>query len=376
MSNYHVRHHNSPYFNAEKFVPIVRRMLAPFLAQDIIIYAHDTGERRPVVEDGNFHIHLWSSSVGRADAVYRLDSVFGLPLSRSWSWFRPSEFSHVLKDPASQTPVAEVVEDNLFIFFPIADERAVEWEGIFMQILQAAIDSGAISLVRDGDLERVARAKIKERFVKFCARRTRKNLKVTTESVNEKRTRITDLRSRLLNELLHLNEARKKARSPVTKLDPQKVGNDFDVILRTNKVKKVVVREERTLEVYTDTILCLDPRSGKMHELGKFKITVDPDHYDVRFINLTRRVDARKRGQHAPHVFDEGMPCLGSAAETFAALFENFEYAAIVMYAVQFLETVNTDDDGGQYINLWPLAQVKTSVVAPSSTAPAVPVAS
>ena len=59
---------------------------------------------------------------------------------------------------------------------------------------------------------------------------------------------------------------------------------------------------------------------------------------------------------HAPHVFHNGRPCLGNMTEVIPELVANYEFAALAMVAIQFIESVNVNDSAGMHINKWPVA--------------------
>jgi len=346
--------------NIDAFLERAREILLPALGRDVVISSYTQLHKVVPPEDGNFHVYLWASISGNHNAGNRnrRSVLFGLSMgSQEWNWHGPSEQSRVFFAPENNAAVAELMGDNLYIFVPINDERLAHvGPDIFSCILQMVVESGALGTpVSLEERAAMIRGIQKGLFVKLCGSRMAHNIQVTEAAIRDKDARLEKQRTQLLNGYLQLKASREKLSRPAAPIEGEKFGNEFDGLLRVPKVHRVVVVDYR-VEVYTDTIYCRDPRTKILHELGKFRICVDVFGGDVKWFNLTRRINGHKKNMHAPHVFDEGEACLGSAAETLAELLSNFEISATVMYAIQFLESVNVDDDSGRHVDRWPTA--------------------
>lgn len=127
---------------------------------------------------------------------------------------------------------------------------------------------------------------------------------------------------------------------------------DLDGILKIEKVTGMNVSGTR-LEVFTDTLYCLNERTGIEREIGKFKFVFDFDCGDVRFFNRTRKIDGNDNNMNAPHVYESGEACLGSAHQPFTELFGRHDCLGLVSLAIQFIESANLDDIG-EYLDSWP----------------------
>lgn len=137
---------------------------------------------------------------------------------------------------------------------------------------------------------------------------------------------------------------------------------DYDCLLRQAKVRRIRVLQDR-VEVYTKILCCTDPQTGLLHRLGAFRISIlclDAEDEDVESLldifNESGTVDAFESGMQAPHVFANGYPCLGNAKGLLKKALGQRDYAAAVMIVIRFLQSVNVDDDAGQFIDHWPLA--------------------
>lgn len=125
---------------------------------------------------------------------------------------------------------------------------------------------------------------------------------------------------------------------------------------KLNEMKNItaIMVEGNTLVVQTDVLYCVDPRTGIEHEIGSFRIRIDCGQYNISMTNTTRRVSGHDENMHAPHVFPRGNLCEGTLGEILPDLYGKYDYATIVMVAIQFVQSVNVDDPAGRYINRWP----------------------
>ena len=196
-------------------------------------------------------------------------------------------------------------------------------------------------------------------YVKECARRFEKTVAGTRDAITRGHADVESLQQQLVRRIRETSGAERKLEQMLgTRGDEEaKYASEFDKLVSTHKVRDVVA-EGGVIKVFTDTLYCTDPRSGKRHEIGVFQIELQTDRGDVRWFNLTRQVDGYKARMQAPHVWYEGHACLGTAAEILPQLIGGYEFAAAAMVAIQFVESVNTDDGAGKHINRWPEAAV------------------
>lgn len=140
---------------------------------------------------------------------------------------------------------------------------------------------------------------------------------------------------------------------------PVRPRGEFDELLEIPHVVGV----EGSLEalcIFTDEIQCRDPQSGILYELGRFRIefSFGQERDNLRFFNLTRVTEVEwageTRGFHAPHVQSDGTPCLGNYKDTLFALIAQRNVNAAVVGAIEWLQSVNSDDAWGKNIDSWP----------------------
>lgn len=96
---------------------------------------------------------------------------------------------------------------------------------------------------------------------------------------------------------------------------------------------------------------------GTLREIGKFRIEIytNGNRGGIRWFNLTRKVDALNGAQMHPHIWKDGSACLGNIEEMVPRLIGSNEYAYLIQVAIEFVESVNTADPAGRFINNWPL---------------------
>lgn len=134
----------------------------------------------------------------------------------------------------------------------------------------------------------------------------------------------------------------------------EQLGREFDSILAVRKVRDVRVTATEMI-VETDTIYCIDPRSGFEHEIGRFRFHLQFDG-GVRFWNTSHQIRGYSGNvMNAPHVNSEGRPCLGNIRDLMPQLIQDRQFASAVQIAIAFLESVNVDDAWGRGINSWPI---------------------
>jgi len=336
-------------------------VLLPAMQRRILIYGYRDAENPVSVPSPDFHIHIWSSSKGGCEdgKNNRCATAFGLsmddPTAKDWNWFAPSGEGVPINNPDNGRPIAELIGDHLYIFPPFSNNRIKMGAEIFRKILEATVEHLIVDPV---ERKRMLQEQTRATFVNTC-NVVASEFERTVSSIKEREAMLVSGKRSLLQASQGLQAAKQDLRRICCSTSKQEVllGREFDNILQIPEVVRVKV-ENGQIEVFTDTIYCRDPRSEKWHELGKFRIVVSfTGEFPVYFFNQTRKVTGYQSGMSAPHVFSEGKPCLGDAKETFYELRKKFELSTLVMYAIEFLKSVNVRDGAGQHIDQWPLAK-------------------
>jgi hypothetical protein len=82
--------------------------------------------------------------------------------------------------------------------------------------------------------------------------------------------------------------------------------------------------------------------------LGSFEIELTLSTGSIRLRNL----DTRRGGRDHPHVVDQ-RPCFGGHSDSFAQLMSNGDLFVLYELLIQFIETLNLEDEWGRYGAYW-----------------------
>jgi|CXWL01.1.fsa_nt_gi hypothetical protein len=341
---------------------------------------------RPTVE-GRYTIFFWCTSHAtsgngrssvRQNGMRTPHSLWGKDTTIAdhegyWSAYLPSGNGVLIKDSAG-VEVAEVIGNNIYIFYPVTHRQFRSGPRVFQKIMEECVKYLTMSpeeleahyvKVREAErleqeareaCEKIAREERKPRsrksYIESCSGRYKKALEGTRKAIKEGHTEIEQLQATLTRRIREtIGAERKLAQMEAQTSGFEEVyGREFDKLSVLPKVVEVLA-EGGLIKVFTETLYCVDPRSKKNHEIGRFQIDINPSG-KVQWKNLTRVVD----GFYAPHVKASGTACLGTMTEIIPELAGNYEFAALAMVCVQFIESVNVDDDWGRRIHMWPVA--------------------
>jgi len=200
----------------------------------------------------------------------------------------------------------------------------------------------------------------KQAFVSVCIQHSSSDVSNLNNNMRMLETRLEQYQRDLVRTLRDIESNRKR----LSLIDVEKkelvdfFADEFDRVMNIGRITKITAAGS-TIQVFTDMIYCKNPDTGKIHEIGKFRIDVHSDGGSggVRMFNLTRTVRGMRAGMHGPHVFEDGRPCLGTISEVVPELVGKNEIAAVVSVCIQYLESVNTSDAAGKYVGNWPLAE-------------------
>lgn len=102
-----------------------------------------------------------------------------------------------------------------------------------------------------------------------------------------------------------------------------------------------------------------DPRSQLWHRLGSFLVSIDmAGNRNAMTIhnNSNLQRDGYDRNMQHPHVFANGIACLGSFVEVQTDLLINRDWRTLIDVTLAYLESVNVGDPAGRHVNQWPIA--------------------
>ena len=236
-------------------------------------------------------------------------------------------------------------------------------EELLPQVVEQDPEKVAAMIAAQKEAERI---RSREAYVRECAKRVDKTVRETEKTLAEKQRSVPGLLQAYIRGVREIAGLERKLAQikASTQGELDKIGEEFDKLASLPKVQRVEVADG-VIKVFTETLFCTDDRTGKTHEIGAFRIDVytNGSNDGVRWTNLSRKLD----GMYAPHVDANGKACLGTAATGFCEFLAAQEYALVAMYAINFVESVNTDDQWGRKIDLWPVAgQAPAETVNPA----------
>jgi hypothetical protein len=348
--------------NQGGFMKIAEQVLVPAVQTDVILSVPH-GKTVAPVNDGKFHIWIWSAPAGQKSNKPP-KKIWGIAVDCRDDGFLPSGQGVPIMDAESDWAVAELVGGNLYVHHDLCHEGTDRELAIFRRLCEEVAAEITLSSEEKAKhskrLAKERKKKSRDNYVKECSARIEKTVAGTKEKITTGELKIRELQESLTKTIREVNGAQRKLEQMTLCHGDElkKYGEEYDKLISLTKISRVEV-VSGVIKVFTDTLYCIDPRTNKPHDIGAFRIEIYTNgaNNGVRWFNLTRQVvayDSKK--MHAPHVFPEGKACLGNTEEIFPELIANYEFAAVAMVAIQFIETVNVEDAAGKYINCWPLA--------------------
>jgi hypothetical protein len=317
----------------------IHKFLSPYVKQEIHVKNCQGRTQRPL-NDGMFHVFFGSAAAGRA-AEEVPKKLLGCDLIRQDKAFGPTGLGIPLFE-ANGFIYAELVGSNLYIH-----------QYLLTHASKAEAKLLARLFIKAGQL--VEKQKSREGGPRFTEDDLREEAALIAASVkagkNDKPVTEQELSKALRDAVLSDAEVFRLEHS-----GSEELGREFDELCRVYKVRSVEVKQ-KSIVIMTDMLYCVDPRSGKRHEIGEFKISIPMDNSsEVTWLNQTRTIQMDGRTMHAPHVSSRGKACFGNTQDLFPMLIKKREYASAVQLAIAFVESVNTSDAWGKGISRFPEA--------------------
>ena len=356
----------------DKFTAVAAEFAQALGGKPIWIYNYcDDARQHHPSTDGRVHICIWSSSDDISGGGNMRPVLFGAPLrwEDNGEILKPSGDAGVLLIDEEGNQVGKVMDDTIYVHYPLTKAYIkLKWDGkgpeaLFRRILEEVIFVKTATPEQKAARARIIaekhRARSREEYVKACNGRFDAIIGQSRKAIEQNPGQVREYQQNIVRLIRETGEAQKK----LEQMEDSRAeavaayAREFDKLLTVEKIVDVRV-DDNTIKVFTETLYCVDPRTKKRHEIGAFRIELQVSG-KVRWFNLTRKVDGYKGGMQAPHVFNNGEACLGNMEEVIPQLVAHYEFAALAMIAIQFIENVNIDDPAGRYINRWPIAAGK-----------------
>lgn len=360
ISKYKIEVANWNGRNRERFVAVAKEILLPVVKRDIIFHVPHNENFSPQ-NDRKFHIFIWSSPDGQS--IQRSpETIWGISVDCRDNGFLASRRGIEIEDEETGWDVGELVENNLYIHHDLCHHGTDQEIEIFRRLCKEAVEKISLTPAEKKKLQRISREKMQQisrnAYIRECTRRYTETLRHIEEVVLRGEVEIADLQKELVRSIREVIEAKRMLEQLNNGSVNEIYGKEFDKLLTIEKIHDVSVTNG-IINIYTNSLQCLDPRTGILHQIGKFRIELFTEKGYVRWHNLSQKIDGYRAKMNAPHVFPDGKACLGNIEEIIPDLMGNYEYSALAMVAIQFIESVNVDDSAGKYIDRWPVSPVK-----------------
>ncbi len=345
--------------NCRELIKAVGEILSPVIQKPCRLDNKGRALTKTPYTDGDFHIIVFATPKFLGNALRLEGSLWGIPLDWTGECYPPSGLGIAINS-SEGFPIAELLENNLYIHYDIARRGTHREVDIFRKILEQVV--AELTLTPEEKAEREQRiaaeqaARFRTAYIKECSKRHQKNIEETEKGITKGEAEVIDLENQIVRRIREVNGCKQKLQQlkSVGQVSEEVYGREYDKLLQVPKVLKVEVASD-CINVFTDTLNCRDPRTNILHEIGKFRIQISTTGSGelVRWFNLTRKISER----NAPHViYENGRACLGNTQTIFPQLIGNYEFAAAAMIAIAFIESVNVEDSAGKDIHLWPVA--------------------
>jgi len=348
--------------NSNSFKKLAQEILVPVIKRNVVISVPH-GETKKPIADGRFRVWIWSSPSGSHNQSTPKE-MWGVRVDCADNSFAPSGEGVAITD-LNGWPAAELIEEtNLYIHHDICHHGTDRELEIFRHILEETVIELTVSPEEKAERQKKLAEKKRERarqaYAQECSARLQKSLAELENKISNGNAKMRELQQSIVNTIRSVKESQLQLEHLASYRGKthELYGQEFDKLLTVKGVRDVNI-SSGIITVFTDILHCVDPRTDRRHEIGAFRIEIytDGSNDGVHWYNLTRLVEGYKAEMQAPHVFPDGKACLGSAQEVFPELIANYEFAAVAMLAIQFIESVNTDDSAGEHINKWPIAK-------------------
>jgi hypothetical protein len=349
--------------NKDSFLLAASKILTPIVEKNIVVHPHHGKECSPI-NDGLFHIHLWSSSEKQNPTTEEMpiDILTNKVQCRDWNGFKAGNDDIPLEDKKNKWNYASYTKNNFYIHYDCFHFG----NDIEIKTFEDILHSGAKYIKADmagkdiiQELKDEKRKQNIKNLIKICNNRkqTRINeLKAYLEDVDKK---IISYRSKMIEDLDRKAgySSELYALENLKDNDKETIERELTFLEKMDKIKKIEISENKII-ASTSLILCKDRRTNKVHEIGEFILEVDPTgssgNGGVRFYNLTRKVNGNGQNMNGPHIYSDGHACLGNAEPTIVELIRRRAFVELFQYLIAFLETANVEDAAGAHINKWP----------------------
>lgn len=163
-----------------------------------------------------------------------------------------------------------------------------------------------------------------------------------------------------LSNLINAAEQMEKYRYPISEKqlneDIEKCKSEINNIVHHKKVKNIDF-DGNTLIITVSNIIMFEPISERYYKLGDAIIYLPIKVGNNLYFEKTKDNKGRQgwwcKSQLHPHIDENGEACLGNASAMLAQYATQKQYYAMFITALNFLQSVNVEDEAGYAVSFW-----------------------
>jgi hypothetical protein len=350
------------------YAKLVREILVPVVKKDVIIRVPH-GDVCEVQSNRYFHINIWSAPERGEFNEKPPEKIWGIKVNMRDSGPKPSETGIVVYDEETGWAVGELIGDNLYIHHDLCHSGTKEEFQIFSRLLQeiALVYQLTPEQIEERKKAQFEKKKLRSRqeYIRECAKRLEKIRQGSVEKLERGKEEIHNLQRKLTQKILEMKGLERKLDqvSKAREAEEKEWSKEYDSILAVDGVKEIFVRNGIIRVIVEHVYITHENYEGKFLDIGEMEIKIftDGSNGGVAFENLTRRGKGSMKGYNIihPHVRSSGEACWGNISENVAELIGMLEYSALIQLCIEFLHTVEANEQGagGDAFDCWPIVE-------------------
>lgn len=325
--------------NIGSLIGVIQRDLLPYIDREVHLYGRSKAYERK--DSSKFRIFLWTSPLATRRTRKVPPSIWGVEVDHKGQALYPARSGVHFMD--GEYCVASLHNrSDLHIHHNICYRGSDNERALLSLVLQEVVKYFQTDEWSKSD---------KAIFTKALTTSKRSALVTATQH------------NKLAAELRKLN-ALKESWSNLASSDVKKMLEaEIRKICSIKGVTGVRLESSR-IHIDTSMLYCPHSRTGNVHAIGRFRITIDLTEVSANAVTWTNKSGGRycPEGTPFPHSSGSGYACLGNARRTLISLLGKFEIAAATVYAIRFIQSANVSDPYGRRLGLWPVYRTREQI--------------
>jgi len=324
------------------------------------------------LSNGCFHIFVWSAAMGGSGPAKVPNKLFGLTTNNThdWNCFKFTDTGIGITDGQSDYILAEIIGDNLYIHLPIFISDITKGVDIYRKILEQTVVELTLPdqerQQRDLQLAKDRQQRQLKFYVEACRQQYKMFIRKIEANLADQESTQVNLQKQLIAIIRNADDSRRQLLQ-IKQREQSDVAifeAEYNKLVSLDGVESVRASEDMVIidtgHIYITTKVPNGGQKKVTFDIGKFRIEIYLNGQDggIKFFNTTRKGTGDDFNIQHPHINKNGIPCLGNIKEIIAQLIAEYQFAAIALLALEYLETVNFDDGAGSNIvKHWPIVE-------------------